>query len=170
MATRVWSSSNGDRCCCGGCSAHDEVPRLAPNPELVTRLDDHGSGRRGGDHLGPEEPGQFSSDGSDDDLTVVFAGVESPELGGQALLGGPGAGQGVGMNPDVAFGQGGPDQGSGPVGPGRLDQLGPQVGVPGMGDPAPSLTIPEECSEGTRPVKAMIFPAVPQILRTCARI
>ena len=60
----------------------------------------------------------------------------------------------------MAASEGGAGGGLGLVGPGRLDELGAQVGVAGMGDPAPAGAVPAESSEGTSPVKPMNIPAV----------
>jgi hypothetical protein len=49
-----------------------------------------------GGHLGPQEPAEFTSDGSDDDVARGLAFGQSAELGAQVELGVPSSGDGVG--------------------------------------------------------------------------
>ena len=114
----------------------------------------------GGGHLGPHEPGEFAGDCGDDDLAVVLSGVEAAELGAQALLGGPRPGNDGGVEPGLAAGDLGAGGGPVLVGPRRLDELGAQMGVAGMGDPAPRARSPDELSDGTSPQNPMNMTAV----------
>lgn len=113
-----------------------------------------------GDGFGPDEPGEFTGDGGHHYFAIVLAGVETPEPAAQTLLGFPRAGQGVGMNAVLAFGEDGSDAGGGPVRPGRLDQLGPERVLPAWVISPRCCRSPEECSVGTSPVKPMNIPAV----------
>jgi len=113
----------------------------APNPEAAASWTEIIGSGVGGVGLGPQEPGELSCDGGDDDFAVDLAGIEPVELAAESLLGGPGAGDGVGMDAVLAFVEGGSYRSSGLVGPGCLDELGAEVDVAGVGDPAPVLAL-----------------------------
>src|SRR5437660_8155847 len=95
-----------------------------------------------GGHLGPDEPGEFSGDGGDHDVAVGLAFVEATEASAQTKLRGPGAGHDVAVEAVLATAQLNADPRSGPVRPGRFDQLGAQVHVAGMGDVAAAGALP----------------------------
>ena len=141
---------NGDRCCSGGRPAHGEGLACSQPGGDGERDRGHGSGV-GGVGFGPQEPGEFSGDCGDDDFAVGLAGVESVELAAQSPLGGPGSGDGVGMDPFLAFAEGGPDRSSGLVGPGCFDELGAEVDVAGVSDPAPVLALTAGPLRGSEP-------------------
>jgi hypothetical protein len=69
-------------------------------------------------------------------LSEVLAGGQDPEPGAQALLGFPRPGGDRWGQALLAAGDPHPDGGAVLVGPGRLDQLGAQVGVAGLGERA----------------------------------
>jgi hypothetical protein len=87
-----------------------------------------------GGHLGPQESGQLPGDGDGDHVAAGLAGGQAPKPGAQALLGGPGSGCGGWAGLLLAPAQGGAQVGAVLVAPGRLDQLGAQVRVAGLGD------------------------------------
>ena len=69
-------------------------------------------------------------------LSDVLAGGQDPEPSAQALLGCPRPGGDRWGQALLAAGDPHADGGAVLVGPGRLDQLGAQVGVAGLGEPA----------------------------------
>jgi hypothetical protein len=91
-----------------------------------------------GHHFGPQETGQFSGHRGGDHRFGVLSRLQVPEASGQAELGRPGPGQGGGGGAFLAAAQGDTDPGVVLVGPGRLDQLGAQMGVAGPSEPTSS--------------------------------
>jgi hypothetical protein len=89
-----------------------------------------------GHHLGPQEPGKLPSDGDHGHAGDVLAPLELPEAAAQAQLRRPGAGQGVGADPLLAFAEGAGDEGAVMIGPSRLHQLEAQVLAAGASDVA----------------------------------
>lgn len=92
-----------------------------------------------GDHLRPEEPGEFSGDSRSDNCSAVLAGSEAPEPAAEADLGGPGAGQNVGRQPFLPALKSGADARRELVGPRRFGQKMPHLPVSGLGDPESTL-------------------------------
>src|SRR5829696_8092967 len=87
-------------------------------------------------HLGPSEPGELAGDGRHDHVLGALAGGEAAEAAAQAQLGCPGAGDHLWVQALLAAGDLGADTWPVLVGPGRLDQLGAQVDVAGLGEVA----------------------------------
>jgi hypothetical protein len=90
-----------------------------------------------GDHLGPQEPGQLAGDGDDRHLPALLAGGQAAEAATQAQLRLPPAGDHFWWQALLAAAQLQGGLGSMLVGPGRLDQLGAQMGVATLGDATP---------------------------------
>ena len=91
-------SADGDRCCRGGRPAHGHDVLACSQPGSDGELNrDHGSGV-GGCRLGPDKPGELTSDGTHDNFAVVFAGIQAAEPRTEPLLGRPRSGDRVGMN------------------------------------------------------------------------
>jgi hypothetical protein len=95
-----------------------------------------GQVRWSGGHLGPQEPGELPGDRGRHDALDVLAGGQDPEPGAQALLGFPRPGGDRWGQALLTAGDPHADGGVVLVGPGRLDQLGAQVGVAGLGERA----------------------------------
>src|SRR5215207_2366206 len=129
-----WHRTAGDRSCSGGAPArhggHDHPGADRWGDRWLS------SGMLGG-HLSPQEPGQLAGDRDDHHLPGVLAGSQATEPATQPQLRLPRPGDDLGWQAVLAAAQ--LQGGRGPilVGPGRLDQLGAQVAVPGLGDPAP---------------------------------
>jgi hypothetical protein len=113
----------------------------------------HAAGSCG--HLGPQAPGKLAGDGGHDHVLGGLAGGQAAEPAAQAQLRCPCPRDYLWVKPLLAAG----DLGAHPwpvlVGPGRLDQLGAQVGVAGLGQmPAPGLGAAGVLA-GTSPQKPM---------------
>jgi hypothetical protein len=114
--------------------------RPANRPGLVLEPIGESPGiARLGDHLRPEEPGEFSGDSRRDNGSAVLADGEAPEPAAEAELGSPGAGQNVGWQAFLAALKSGADAGWELVGPRRFGQEMSHLPVSGLGDPESAL-------------------------------
>ena len=113
-----------------------------------------------GDHLGPQESGQLAGDGDDRHLPALLAGMQAAEAATQPQLRLPRTGDDLGWQALLAAAQLQGGLGSMLVGPGRLDQLGAQLGVAALGDPPRQVELPLEYSLGVSPQNPMNWPAL----------
>ena len=92
-----------------------------------------------GCHLGPEEPGELTSDGGGHHGADILVGGQLSEPLGQANLCRPRAGHGLGWDTLLTFSDTDTDVGAVLVGPGRFAELASEVGIAGPGDGPPAL-------------------------------
>lgn len=104
---------------------------------------------------GPEKAGEFARDRGDDLLLRFPAPGQTPIATVQPRLRVPGLlDDGCGCPPLTPL-QRAPAKRVMPVVPRRFDEYPSQVCVPGLGNSTAACDVPLECSEGTRPVKAI---------------
>ena len=153
-----WHRAHGDLPCCGGVPAHGGGLAHRPAGEMRSVAERFISRR----HLAPEEPGELSCDRGRDDLVRGLPCREAPEFPAEMELGTPGTGDRLGRATLLTLGHDWSDRRAVLIGPGRLDELGTQMGVPALVI-RPRLTLsPLEYSLGTRPQKPMRAVAFPE--------
>src|SRR6266545_2258573 len=126
----------GDRSCDGGAPARrtDQLTSLADRKQVSW----HPAGSCG--HLGPQEAGELAGDGGHHHVLGGLAGGQAAEPAAQPQLRRPRPRDHLRVQALLAAGDLGADTWPVLVGPGRLDQLGAQVGVAGLGQlPAAGL-------------------------------
>src|SRR5215207_11636957 len=129
-------NTDGVQACDGGAPARrdDQLTSSADHEQMRWHRADSGG------HLGPQEAGELASDRGHDQVLGRLAGGQPAEASAEPQLGRPRASDDLRVQALLAAGNLGPDARVVLVGPGRLDQLGAQVGVAGLGQvPATGL-------------------------------
>ncbi len=144
-------NTDGVQACDGGAPARrtDQLTSSADHEQMRW----HRAGSGG--HLGPQEAGELASDRGHDQVLGRLAGGQPAEASAEPQLGRPRASDDLRVQALLAAGNLGPDARVVLVGPGRLDQLGAQVGVAGLVRCPRQVRWPLEYSLGTSPQNPM---------------
>jgi hypothetical protein len=105
--------------------------------------------------IGPQEPGELAGDARHHHVGGGLAGGQAAEAAAQAQLGRPSPARLPAVQALLAAGDLNTDPWPVLAGPGRLDQLGAQVGVAGLMRWPRAVRWPLEDSLGTSPQKPM---------------
>ena len=145
-----WHRTNGDLACRGGVPAHGGGLAHLPAGKTTSRSMFVTSGG----HLAPEKADELAGDRGDDRLLRGLALGEAAELPAKVELGPPGPRDRLLRATRLALFHDRSDGRAVLVGPCGLAELGPQMGLTGLGDPSPAHHFAARVLRGHETAKA----------------